>query len=325
MGLRQRRLDIGGDRGGAAPSNTEYQDDMVPLSELQRRLDFEQKVFDDRTIVPSIKWKVPERPHSSLHLIWGALLLLVVLFVRRLPRFPGVKPARAEPGDPLMYWEAKNILGENPKEGLQRRLRANPHLLKGFSEFAQLSKESLDRRDKTAQRIYSYQREMVDAFNPLLIVTDRIEALLKQLPPQAQTLPPNAKELRTQLQLLSEAEANKSYKKAEFLENWDRGRMKRELYTDPAVINSLRQLMDFDSAHMRKKIALLEFLTNEASKAVNGCSIAPVVKRELQALETKVQHAANDAQREAAKCMELLPPQDRWMLLLFVDHIGPSA
>ncbi|CDI87119.1 hypothetical protein, conserved [Eimeria praecox] len=350
--MEQRRLSEGGRQGGSGSPAGGMDGDLSSVDDMQQHVEWAQKILDDRTLVPIQQKRVQEKPHSVLHLLWGAALVLLVIFMRRLPRFPGViVPERLEQGDPLMYWEAKNIIGDNPEEGMQLRLRNNPHVAQGFHDFAQLSRESFDRRDKSAQRIHEFQKQMVAAFNPkncgrscntslklklqpaafnpVIVVTDRMVSLVKQLPPLAETLPRNAEELRAQLQHLVEAEAAASDKKDEFLDEWNINRMRKDLYSNPMVATALRRLVDIDSTYMHKRIALLEFLVSEAMKATEGAVISPVVKKEMQSLESKAQAAAAEAAKAAEACMELLPKQDHWMLLLFVEKLGqaptPSA
>ncbi|CDJ31290.1 uncharacterized protein EMH_0036470 [Eimeria mitis] len=321
--MEPRRLsDKGGQRPPAPPGSMP---NLSSAEDLQQHVEWAQRILDDRTLVPVQHKKVVEKPHSVLHLLWGAALVLLIIFVRRLPRFPGVVvPDRLDQGDPLLYWESKNIIGDNPEEGMQLRLRNNPHVAKGFHEFAQLSKESFDRRDKASQRIHNFQKQMVAAFNPLIVITDRMNNLLKQLPPLAESFPSNAEDLRAQLQHLCETEAAASDKKDEFLEDWNVNRMRKELYSDPMVATALRNLVDIDSAYMHKKIAMLEFLVSEAMKATEGTSMSPIVMKEIQFLESKYKAAASEAERQAAACMNLLPPQDHWLLLLFVEHLAAA-
>lgn len=303
--------------------------ERVMSAELREHMNFARKLFDDRTVIRPIQKERPAAQHSSLHLLWGALLLLVVLLVRRLPHFPGGKVAEGiDEGDPLTFWEAKQIAGENPNEGLLRRLRtAEPHVVNGFHDFAQLSKESFARREKKEQRTYNFQKQLVQALNPLIIVMDRMDSLLKKLPLQSAAMPPDAEEMEVRLQQLSEMEVSASKKKATFLSEWTAARMKQEL-SDPAVSNALRRVLSAEAAYMRRKIAVLDFLVNEAMKAKERrTSMYPIVQKQLQSLEAKVQLAASECEREVAACLEVLPKRDHWLALLFVEQFttGPSV
>ncbi|CDJ56118.1 hypothetical protein, conserved [Eimeria maxima] len=321
--MESRRLAEEGGQGGPGSPSGEMAGGMSSADDLQHHIEWAQRILDDRTLVPLQQKRVQDKPHSVLHLLWGAVLVLLVIFVRRLPRFPGViVPQRLDQGDPLMYWESKSLIGDNPEEGMQRRLRNNPHVIKGFLDFAQLSRDSLGRRDKASQRIHNFQKQMVAAFSPLIVVTDRMTSLLKHFPPQADSLPDNADELRTQLQHLVEEENAASDSKDEILEELITSKMRKDLYSDPMVATALRRLMDIDSTCMHKKIEMLDFLTNEAMKATNETSVSKIMKKELQSLEKKYKAVAEDAEREAAACMALLPPQDHWLLLLFVERLG---
>lgn len=305
-------------------SEGEEETEQALSAKLREQISFAQKLFDDRTVIQPVQKRVPVAQHSSLHLLWGAVLLLVVLFVRRLPRFPGGKVAESiDQGDPLTFWEAKQIVGSNANEGLLKRLRAaDPDVAKGFHDFAQLSKESFGRRDKRAQRTYNFHRQLVQVLNPLIIVTDRMASLLKQLPPQSETAPPDAEDLEAHLQFLSELEVPASEKKAAFLGEWTATRMKQELYSDPAISKALRRMLSAEAAHMRRKTAMLDFQISAALKArERGNSMPSIVRKELQSLEAKVQLAASECDREAAACLEVLPEKDRWLVLLFVEHL----
>ena len=321
--MKLRRLSEGERQGVSGSFAGEMEGDgLSPVEDLQHDLDWAQRILDDRTLVPVQQKKSQEKPHSALHLIWGIILVLIVIFVRRLPRFPGVvRPDRVNLGDPLMYWEVKSLIGDNPEEGMQLRLRNNPQTVKGFVDFALLSRESLDRREKSRQRIYKFQREIVDAFDPILRITDRMASTVRQLPPIAESLPENAEELRDQLRHLYDAEVSASDQKDEFIDRWSVNRMRKELYPDPRVASALRRLIEIDSTHMHKKMMMLEFLSGEAMKATEGATISPGVRRELLALDARFKAAATEAERETAACMELLPPQDHWILLLFVDRL----
>lgn len=295
-------------------------------AKLREQISFAQKLFDDRTVIQRIQKKARLPQYSSLHLLLGAVLLLVVVFVRRLPRFPGGKVAESvDEGDPLTFWEAKQIVGENPNEGLLKRLRAaEPHVAKGFHDFAQLSKESFDRREKCEQHIYNFQKQLVQALNPLIILTDRMASLLKQLPPQSETTPQNAEDLEAHLQLLSEVKVPASEQKAAFLGEWTAMRMKQDLYSDPEISNALGRMFSAEDAYMRRKIAMLDFQIRAAMKAKErGNSLPPTFQKELQSLEAKVQFAASKCEREAAACLDVLPQQDHWLVLLFVEHLPP--
>ncbi|KAL8425448.1 hypothetical protein Efla_006847 [Eimeria flavescens] len=235
-------------------------DEQLISEKLQRQVEFAQKLFDDRTLVPMPRPKMPEPRHRAFHIFWGIVLLLVVVFVRRLPRYPATQmPERVLEGDGLRYWETMQLLGSDIKAGLLRRLQGDPESARHFLEFSQLAKESADRRDKHEQRMYAFQKQLIQAFNPLLILRDRMGSTLDQLPPRKDKQPVNADELRAHLQALSAAAEEAFEVKNSFLREKILRKATDELHADPAVCRQLRRVMELEAAGMPRAAALLDF------------------------------------------------------------------
>ncbi|KAL8446770.1 hypothetical protein Emed_004772 [Eimeria media] len=292
---------------------------------LRRQVELAQRLFDDRTLVPVARPKSPEHMHSSVHILWGLVLLLVVVFVRRLPRYPGGHtPDRVYEGDGLRFWETKQLLGSNLKVGLLKRLRDDPTSSRHFQEFSQLSKDSLEARDKYGQRMHSFQKQMIQALNPALVLGDRISSALNQLPPKASQPPLNAIELCDQLTEMSKAAEEAYEAKAAFLTKETAGKAGDELHPDPNVSKALRHVMTLEAASMHTKAALLDYQVSQAIKmrGQEGRSPQPA-RKEMLALENKVQQASAELNQAVAACLDVLPEQHHWMLLLFVPRLPP--
>ncbi|KAL8447762.1 hypothetical protein Emag_004170 [Eimeria magna] len=292
---------------------------------LRRQVELAERLFDDRTLVPVARPKSPEQLHSSLHILWGVVLLLVVVFVRRLPRYPGGHtPDRIYEGDGLRFWETKQLLGSNLKVGLLKRLRDDPDSSRHFQAFSQLSEDSLESRDKFEQRMHSFQKQMIQALNPVLVLRDRITSALNQLPPRASHPPLNADELCDQLSEMSKAAEEAYEAKASFLTKETAGKAGEELHPDPAVGKALRHVMTLEAASMHTKAALLDFEVSQAIKMRGQEAKGPQpARKEILALEKKVQQASEELNQAVAVCLDVLPEQHHWMLLLFVRRLPP--
>ncbi|OEH74176.1 hypothetical protein cyc_04388 [Cyclospora cayetanensis] len=195
-----------------------------------------------------------------------------------------------------------------------------PHVVKSLLDFIQLSKESLDQRDEQEKRMHSYQEQLITSLNPLLLATDRMEAVLKQYFLPALALPASHGELCLQLQLLQGEGARSSDQKALFLNEWGADRMRNELGFNEELITALLSVMVKDSAYTRKKAALQEFQTSVVLQATKRGSIASAFTGDLRSNEEVVRDAASAVEERATHCMFLLPER-QWMLLLFVEHL----
>ncbi|KAL8274063.1 hypothetical protein Esti_001905 [Eimeria stiedai] len=309
------------DRGKKASADAEDEAQARLMSEkLRRQVELAQRLFDDRTLVPVARPKSSEQLHSSLHILWGLVLLLVVVFVRRLPRYPGGHASdRVYEGDGLRFWETKQLLGSNLNEGLLKRLADDPDSSRHFQQFSQLSEDSLERRDKFEQRMHAFQKQMIQALNPVLVLRDRITSALNQLPPRSSQPPLNADELCGRLTELSKA-AEEAYEvKGSFLTRETSGKAGEELHPDPALSKALRHVMTLEVASMRFRSALLDFQVSQAMKMKGQEAKSPQpARKEMLALENKVQAVAQELNQAVAACRDVLPKHHHWMLLLFV-------
>ncbi|KAL8429530.1 hypothetical protein ACSSS7_006542 [Eimeria intestinalis] len=290
---------------------------------LRRQVELAQRLFDDRTLVPVVRPKSPEQLHSSLHILWGIVLLLVVVFVQRLPRYPGGHAAdRVFEGDGLKFWEAKQLLGSNLNVGLLKRLGDDPESSRRFQEFSQLSEDSLERRDKFEQCMHTFQKQMIQALNPVLVLRDHITNALDQLPPRSSQAPLNAEELCNRLTELNKAAEQAYEAKAAFLRKETAGKAGEELHPDPAVSKALRHVMTLEAASMHSRAALLDFQVSQAIRMRGQEAKSPQpARKEMLALENKVQLAKDELNQAVAACLEVLPEAHHWMLLLFVRHL----